>query len=111
MRYIIFVIDDQSNSGTQEEMAEIDKFNDQLIADGHWVMAAGLGAPITATLIDKRGGASHSKDASLFESKEYYSGFWVIEAADHGLALRLAGEGSKCCNRRVELRPFLGPSE
>ena len=40
------------------------------------------------------------------ESKEYLAGFWIIEAADLDVALELAAEGSKNCNRKVEVRPF-----
>jgi hypothetical protein len=34
-------------------------------------------------------------------------GFWIIEAADLDVALKLAAEGSKACNRKIEVRPFL----
>jgi hypothetical protein len=47
-------------------------------------------------------------DGPYLESKEYVAGFWIIEAPDLDVALRLAALGSKHCNRRVELRPFLG---
>jgi len=107
MRYIVFVIDDQSRSGTAGEMAAIDAFNDRLMSDGHWVMGAGIGAPKTATVIDNREGNEKVNKGSLFASSEFYSGFWIIEVPDQGVALRLANEGSQCCNRRVELRPFL----
>ena len=40
------------------------------------------------------------------ESKEFLGGFWIIEAANLDVALKLATEGSKACNRKVELRPF-----
>ena len=40
------------------------------------------------------------------ESKEYLGGMWIIEAAGLNVALKLAAEGSKACNRRVEVRPF-----
>ena len=33
--------------------------------------------------------------------------FWIIEAPDLDVALKLATEGSKACNRKVEVRPFL----
>ena len=46
-------------------------------------------------------------DGPFVESKEYVAGFWVIEAADLDVALELATEGSKACNRKVEVRPFL----
>ena len=46
-------------------------------------------------------------DGPFVESKEYLAGFWIIEAADLDVALKLAAEGSKACNRKVEVRPFL----
>lgn len=64
-----------------EEMATIDAFNDRLRAGGHWVFAGGLSSPATAT---------------------------VIEAPDAETAHLLAAEGSLACQRRVEVRAFLG---
>jgi hypothetical protein len=46
-------------------------------------------------------------DGPFVESKEYMAGFWIIEAPDLDVALKLAAEGSKACNRKVEVRPFL----
>ena len=40
--FFIAVLDDASNSGSADEMAAIDVFNDMLRANGHWVMAAGI---------------------------------------------------------------------
>jgi hypothetical protein len=50
-------------------------------------------------------------DGPFLESKEYLGGFWIIEAPDRDVALRLAAEGSKACNRKVELRPVLAEPE
>ncbi|MFF4197129.1 YciI family protein [Nonomuraea sp. NPDC001831] len=107
MRYLISVIDDRTNSATPEEHAAIDVFNDRLQAQGHWVFAGGLAAPATATVIDNRGAEAMVTDGPFLESKEYLAGFWIIEAPDLDVALRLAADGSKHCNRRVEVRPFL----
>lgn len=114
MRFIIFVIDSQIRTASGDEMAAIDKFNDELRAGGHWVMAAGIGAPRTAKVIDNRlGGLSNrdsagtTSDGSLFHDDDFYSGFWIIEAESHERATTLASAGSRACNRRVELRPFL----
>jgi hypothetical protein len=107
MRYLVSVIDDETNSGTADEMAAIDEFNHGLKNDGHWVFAAGLAAPTTATVIDNRGEEPVFTDGPFLESKEYLAGFWIIEAADLDVALKLAAEGSKACNRKVEVRPFL----
>ena len=107
MHYLVSVIDDAAASGTADEMADIDVFNEGLQADGHWVFAGGLGAPTTATLIDGRGAEPLVTDGPFTETKEWVSGFWIIEAPDLDVALDLAAAGSKACNRRVEVRPFL----
>ena len=106
MQYLVSVIDDRSGSGTPEEMVAIDAFNERLQAEGHWVFAGGLNAPDTATVIDNRGAQPVFTDGPFVESKEFLAGFWVIEAPDLDVALRLAADGSRACNRRVEVRPF-----
>jgi hypothetical protein len=106
-QYLISVLYDTTELATDEEMAAIDVFNERLQADGHWVFAGGLAAPGTATVIDGRDGEPVFTDGPYIESKEWIIGFWIIEAADLDVALRLAALGSKHCNRRVELRPFL----
>jgi hypothetical protein len=107
MQYMVSVIHDKSDLATTDEQAAIDVFNDRLQAEGHWVFAGGLGSPSTATVIDNRGAEAMFSDGPFVESKEYLAGFWVIEAADLDVALKLATEGSKACNRKVEVRPFL----
>jgi len=107
MHYLFSVIDDKTNFGTADEAAAIDVFNDQLQADGYWVFAGGLNAPSTATVVDNRDGEAIVADGPFVETKEHIAGFWIIEAPDLDVAIRLATEGSKACNRRVEVRPFL----
>ena len=107
MQYLISVIHDQAGLATPDEMAAIDVFNDRLQAEGHWVFAGGLASPNTATVIDNRGEEALVTDGPFIESKEYLAGFWIIEAPDLDVALELATEGSKACNRKVEVRPFL----
>ena len=107
MQYLVSVIDDKTNSGTPEEQAAIDVFNDRLKAQGYWVFAGGLAAPSSATVIDNRGEEAMFSDGPFLESKEYLAGFWIMEAPDLDVALKLAAEGSKACNRKIELRPIL----
>jgi hypothetical protein len=107
MQYLISVIHDQAGLASPEEDAAIDVFNDRLQAEGHWVFAGGLAAPDTATVIDNRGEEAIVTDGPFLESKEYLAGFWIIEAPDLDVALELATEGSKACNRKIEVRPFL----
>ena len=105
MQYLVSVIDDTAGLATPGEMAAIDAFNDRLKAEGHWVFAGGLAAPSSATVIDNRGEEPMFTDGPFLESKEYLAGFWIIEAADLDVALKLATEGSKHCNRKIEVRP------
>ncbi|HEY3877839.1 MAG TPA: YciI family protein [Trebonia sp.] len=107
MQYLVSVIADSATLATPEEDAAIDVFNERLQAEGHWVFAGGLGGPDTATVIDNRGGDALFTDGPFVESKEFLAGFWVMEAADLDEALKLATEGSKACNRKIEVRPFL----
>ena len=37
-------------------------------------------------------------------SKEYLAGFWIIEAPDLDVVLKLATEASKACNRKARVR-------
>lgn len=106
MRFLISVIDDLFNSGTKEEMAAVDAFNDALRANNQFIFAWGLHAPETATVIDNRKSANIETGKPLFDSKENFSGLWIIETADADTAKKLAYEASKACNRKVELRPL-----
>ncbi len=107
MQYLLSVVNDSTDLATADEDAAIDVFNARLQADGHWVFAGGLGGPATATVIDNRGAQPVFTDGPFVETKEFLVGFWIIEAADLDVAIALAAEGSKACNRKVEVRPFL----
>jgi len=107
VKYIVFVIDGPGNPANANEMAEIDAFNERLQSNGNWITAAGIRGPESATLIDNRYGKNEVSASSLFIAPEHYSGFWIIEAKDEGEAEELALAGSKACNRKVELRPYI----
>ena len=107
MRFVIFVIDGPNNPANADEMKHIDAFNEKLQNDGHWITAAGIQPGAKATVIDNRSNKGEVHAGSLFDAPEYYSGFWLIEAASDEEAHELALEGSLACNRKVELRPYI----
>jgi len=107
MQYLVSVIDDGAGLATPTEEADITVFNDRLRSDGYWVFAGGLGSPDPATVVDNRGDEAVFTDGPFLEAKEYLAGFWIIEAPDLDVALKLAADGSKACNRKIEVRPFL----
>jgi hypothetical protein len=108
MHYLLTVIDDQSTPGDDSEEGAVDRFNKQLQADGYWVFGGGLESPDAATVTDNRGSEAVFTDGPFVESKEYLAGFWVIEADDLDVALKLSAGASKACNRKIEVRPFEG---
>jgi len=108
MKFMLSVIDSETDSGTGDELAAIDAFNERLRSAGQLIMAEGLASPRASTIIDNRGGAGLVTPGPLHDTEQYVSGFWIIAAADRDAALALAAEASRACNRVVELRPFFG---
>ncbi|HLY14955.1 MAG TPA: YciI family protein [Candidatus Limnocylindrales bacterium] len=119
-QYLLSVIDDLSNhedpanvyghpsaEAAHASWAATGRFNDKLVADGYFVFANGLGVPANATVVDGRAETPIFTDGPYVETKEFTAGFWVIEAPDLDVALKLAAEGSRACGRKVEVRPFL----
>jgi len=108
LKFLMSVIDHDTASGTAEEMAQINRFNDTLRERGHWIFAGGLTAPTLAQVIDNRARAHKVNAGPLLSGEEYLSGFWLIEAQSSETAMELALQASLACNRRVELRALLG---
>ncbi len=109
MRFLLSVIDSQTRSPhSPEEIAAIDAFNDKLVAAGQRLLAIGLESPKEAVVVDGRGSQVSNTPGPLVDSAEFAAGIWIIEVANKEQALELAAEGSKACNRRIELRPIIG---
>ena len=107
-QFLILVIDTATGTADAGEMVAIDAFNDKLVANGQWITAGGLSSPDHGLLIDNRAGTNIVEKRALFSGPENYSGFWLIKTESVEVAQTLALEGSKACNRKVELRPLLG---
>lgn len=109
MRFVISVIDTQTRPPhSPEEIAAIDAFNDKLVANGQRVLAVGLESPQEALMIDARGTQVSTTPGPLHDTTEFQSGIWIIDVPSREVAIALAEEGSKACNRKVELRPIIG---
>lgn len=89
-------------------MAAIDAFNDKLVAAGQRLLAVGLGSPDSAVVIDARNGAAVETPGPLHTATEFASGIWIVDVPNLETAKQLAAEGSKACNRKVELRQIIG---
>jgi len=105
-------MEEHGSYGSEEDMQAafqaVETFNQKLQAEGYWVFAGGLQPATTATVVDATADAPVMTDGPYLETKEVIGGFWVIEAPDLDVALKLAAEGSKACQGKVEVRPFQG---
>jgi hypothetical protein len=109
MRFLINVIESIDRPAhSRQEIDAIDAFNNEMVAAGERVLAVGIASPENSIQIDNRDGQVNYIKESLTDSSEYISGFWIIDVSKQEIALELAAQGSKACNRRVELRPLLG---
>ena len=105
MQYLVSVIDDESGSGTEAEMAAIDVFNQRLQDEG-------TGSSPTAWA----GRDSHCRRRAGERAGFHRRALRGVEGVprrllDHRGArprrgTEVAAEGSKACNRKVEVRPF-----
>ena len=109
--YLIAFNDEWVPEHTDEELAAKAEAVRGLVAEmqaaGVLIVTGGLDPDAPVFSVDASSGTPLFSDGPYVESKEYMAGFWIIEAPHLDVALRLAAEGSKSCNRRVELRPFL----
>ena len=109
MRFLINVIESVDRPvHSEQEIDAIDAFNDEMVAAGERVLAVGIASPENSIQIDNRDGEVKYIQESFTNSNEYISGFWIIDVSNQEIALELAAQGSKACNRRVELKPLLG---
>lgn len=97
-----------SEEAMKQAFADTDAFNRRLETEGYWVFAGGLEQATTATVVDGQGAEPVVTDGPYLESKEYLGGFWIIEAPDLDVALKLAADASKACRGQIEVRPFAG---
>jgi hypothetical protein len=96
----------ESQEEAESAFAATGTFNEKLVAEGYLVFVGGLRSALTATVVDGMGEKPIYTDGPYLESKEYLGGFWVIDAPDLDVALRLAAAGSAACRGQVEVRPF-----
>ena len=86
--------------------AQVDTFNQEVIASGRWVFGGGLHPATTATVVDATGADVVTTDGPFAESKEQLGGFWVVKADGLDDALELARRASAACEKPIEVRPF-----
>ena len=119
MRYMMIVKGNKKTEAgvmpTEQELAEMAKYNEQLVKAG--VMLAGDGVKPTAqgTKISYNGSKRTVTDGPFTESKEVLAGFWIIQVKSKEEAIEWARR-VPFTEGEVELRPLFeledfGPGE
>ncbi|HEV2780321.1 MAG TPA: YciI family protein [Actinophytocola sp.] len=87
-------------------MRELDALNQEMMAAGAWVFAAGLHPPSTATVIRVKDGDVLMTDGPFAEGKEHIGGFTVVKASDLDSALEWGAKLARVLGLPIEVRPF-----
>jgi hypothetical protein len=99
---------DLSDPATQDMMAAMGRFNDELKAAGILVTAAGLQPSFNGKRVGFDGKNRTVMDGPFAETKELVAGFWVWDVKDMDEAVAWV---KKCPNpmpgpSEIEIRPF-----
>ena len=117
MKYLCLVYHEQSRlealspTGMDELVADCVAFVGDLEQGGHHIMSAGLQTVPTAATVRMRGGKLSVTDGPFAETKEFLSGFLMIQARDLNEAIQLAGKFPGASIGSVEVRPVLEADE
>ena len=90
----------------QQMFEDVDKLNNELMANDLWVFGGGLHTPDVSTVVRVENGETIVTDGPFAEAKEHIGGFWILKAEDLDAALALATRCSAACQGPVEVRPF-----
>jgi hypothetical protein len=80
-------------------------YDDELRNSGHFVEARALQPVETATTVRVRNGRVSITDGPFVETKEWLSGFVLVEARDLNEALRVAAKIPSARYGSIEVRP------
>ena len=84
MKFMVIVpANSDSEAGvmpTEQELAEMGKFNEKLVDAGMMLAGEGLHPTSNGARISYGGGTPHVVDGPFAESKELIAGFWILQA-------------------------------
>ncbi|MFT3714158.1 MAG: YciI family protein [Archangium sp.] len=116
MRFIVLVKGVQeSHDGrkpTLEDVAEMGKFNDQLMKAGVMLSAEGLTPSKEGARLNwGKGGTTTTVDGPFAETKELVAGFWIIEAKSRAEAIEWMRRAPFPEGSQLEIRRIAEPSD
>lgn len=112
MRVMVFVKHDagggQPTPPTAEAFAAMDRFNDELVAAGVLVAAAGLKNDALARRVVVEGDRRTVTDGPFIETHELVAGFsiWQVRDIDEAVAWARRSPSAGTGRSEIEIRPF-----
>lgn len=112
MRYMFLIyLDDRdfAKMPQDERDAWIDRmgaYDEELKGSGNFIDANALRHATEAMTVRVRGGALTATDGPFAETKEYLTGYFVVEARDLNDAMRLAAKMPLAAVGSIEVRPL-----
>jgi hypothetical protein len=114
MRFMVFVKgNERSESGeipTQQELAEMGKFNEELVKAGVMLDGDGLRPTSYGARVRYGGDAPTVTDGPFTEAKEIVAGYWIWEVKSQEEAIEWL-KRAPFREGEVELRPFAQPED
>jgi hypothetical protein len=95
---------------SSEMLAEMGRFNDELIAAGLMVDGAGLKASAQGKRVKFAGGKTLVIDGPFTETKELIAGYWVLQVKDLAEAVEWIRR-APMQDTELEIRPFFEPED
>lgn len=105
MRYLCLVYRDPTIEAHLDDRECVD-FDNTLRASGHCIASEALQPTDTATTVRVRDSGVTVTDGPFAETKEYLSGFYMIEARDLNEALQVAARIPPARAGSIEVRPI-----
>ncbi|WP_338724018.1 YciI family protein [Devosia sp. XK-2] len=81
-------------------------YDEELTRSGHYIVSEPLKSPSEAITVRKWNGTVSTTDGPFMETKEYLSGFFIVEARDLNEAIQLASHMPLATVGSVEVRPL-----
>jgi hypothetical protein len=103
----------QSEAGelpSPEMVAEMGRFNDELIAAGLMVDAGGLHPTSKARRVKFSGGKVTVVDGPFAETKELLAGYWILQVKDMAEAVAWISR-APMKDTELDIRPFFEPED
>ncbi|MCC6704088.1 MAG: YciI family protein [Thermomicrobiales bacterium] len=116
MKYICLVYQEEDCLSTlpPDERAswvsDVNSYVESLQESGHFIDAAPLQSPHSATTLRLRQGQVLISDGPYAETREQIGGYYLIEATDLNDAIRVASKMPQMRTGTIEVRPLRTPS-